>query len=565
MSSPHIVILGGGLGGLVAAHAARAALPSARFTLLERSHRLGGWLRSERVAGALFEHGCRGLRPSGSGASALRLIERLGLVDEALLSAPAAGARFLLQQGSLQPLPTRLLQAARSPITRGAPGWLLRDLLAPPGPAAASAWATTEAPRAALRADESVASFVERHFGSHVARVLLDAALGGIYAGDIDALSARSVLGALWRAEAEGAWAGGSRASVALGLLRAKLRGGGGGGGGAMAAVAAATPPSEFSKRAAAATSVSFREGMGALPAALEAALRARDAASGAPPVDLRLGIAAEALEVDEAGGTGAAARPQLRVRCTGGGSLLADGVLCALPAPALGQLLAASPNPMLRGAAAAAARVPMASVAAVGLAWRGGAARGLLPHAGFGFLVPRREREARGCSLTDPLLGMTWDSAVFPGQQQGGVDLQQQQRARGAEDDTECRVTVMLGGATAPHVEGWGAEELEAAALRAARTTLLPPGTQLPKPHAVLPALALRAIPQYTVGHAARLAEVEEGLRRAFPCTGVALVGNSWRGVGAADVVAGAVEAAEAMMMRVGKQVSGLRKAGSA
>ncbi len=42
----------------------------------------------------------------------------------------------------------------------------------------------------ALTADESVAAFAERHFGSHVARVMLRAAQGGICTGGVDALSA---------------------------------------------------------------------------------------------------------------------------------------------------------------------------------------------------------------------------------------------------------------------------------------------------------------------------------------------------------------------------------------
>ena len=40
----------------------------------------------------------------------------------------------------------------------------------------------------------------------------------------------------------------------------------------------------------------------------------------------------------------------------------------------------------------------------------------------------------------------------------------------------------------------------------------------------------------------------VEGGLRGALPGVPVELVGNSWRGVGAADTVAGAAAAAEAV-----------------
>lgn len=528
MPVPHVAVLGGGLAGLVAAYTLRRALPSARVTLLERSLRLGGWLHSERVSGFLFERGCRGLRPSGaSGPQALRLVDSLGLSGEALPASPAAATRFLLHRGSLAPLPRSALAAARSPLTRGAAQWLLRDLLAPAGPAAASAWAAPF-PAAALAADESVAAFAGRHFGPHVARVLLDAALGGIYAGDVDALSARSVLGALWRAEADGAWGGGARASVALGLLRARL-----GAGGAPAAGAGAppqTPPlSADLARAAASASVSFREGMGALPAALAAALRT---------ADVRLGAGVEAL----AGGARAAGGCEVGLE--GGGALRADALVCALPAPALARVLARGRHP---AAAAAAAAVPFASVAAVGLGWRGAHAAKLraATAGGFGFLVPRGERSGAGA---DPLLGMTWDSTVFPGQAaRVGGD--------GGDGGGECRLTVMLGGATAPEVEGWSEARLLAAALRAVGAHL---GGPPPPPDGALPALARRAIPQYTVGHSARVAAVEAGLRAALPGVPVALVGNSWRGVGAADTVAGAAEGAEAVAAQLQRSAQG-------
>ncbi len=462
----------------------------------------------------MFERGCRGLRPSGDGGPrALRLVDELGLSPEVLPASPAASTRFLLHGGSLAPLPAGALAAALSPLTRGAPAWLLRDLLAPPGPATASAWAAPF-PASAVTADESVAAFAERHFGPFVARVLLDAALGGIYAGDIDALSARSVLGSLWRAEAAGSWGRGARASVALGLLRGRLR---------PPPTSALPPPPPLSAalaRAAASTSVSFRGGMGALPDALVRALGG---------VDVRLGVGVEALECAPGVGGGGGA---VVVGLAGGVSVRADAVICALPAPAVAGLLARCRHPATAAAAAAAAAVPFASVAAVGLGWRGaaGAALRAATAGGFGFLVPRGERGGAGGS-GDPLLGMTWDSTVFPGQAGG---------------EGECRVTVMLGGATAPHVEGWGEGRLVEAAVRAVGAHLCRGGAPPPQPIAALPALARAAIPQYTVGHAARVAAVEGGVRAALPGVPVALVGNSWRGVGAADTIAGAIDAAE-------------------
>ncbi len=75
MAAPtHIAVLGGGLSGLSSAFHLSRRYPAAHITLLERSSRLGGWVRSERVnvrdgngnqARVLLERGPRTLRPNG--------------------------------------------------------------------------------------------------------------------------------------------------------------------------------------------------------------------------------------------------------------------------------------------------------------------------------------------------------------------------------------------------------------------------------------------------------------------------------------------------------------------
>lgn len=81
MARPHVAILGGGLTGLSAAFHISRALPQARITLLEKSPRLGGWVRSERVqvedkqgnsASVVLEAGPRTLRPNAQ--SVLELV-----------------------------------------------------------------------------------------------------------------------------------------------------------------------------------------------------------------------------------------------------------------------------------------------------------------------------------------------------------------------------------------------------------------------------------------------------------------------------------------------------------
>jgi oxygen-dependent protoporphyrinogen oxidase len=116
-----------------------------------------------------------------------------------------------------------------------------------------------------------------------------------------------------------------------------------------------------------------------------------------------------------------------------------------------------------------------------------------------------------------------------------------------------------MLGGARHCESSGeWGEEALLRAARSAARHRAVRLGTGAP-PAVASVALARRAIPQYTVGHSARVAAVEGGLARAFGGAGrVAVVGNSWRGVGAADTIAGALEAGARLGRALGGGQSG-------
>ena len=187
MRPARFVVLGGGIAGLSAAHKLASACPRAQVILVEASARLGGWLWSERRDEFLFERGCRGIRPSGtSGTQVVELIDELGLGRVTLSTAAQSAPRFIWQsrERGLEEVPGRLAAALRSPLTRDALAWVMRDIFTP-----------TRVTDAGAADDESVSSFANRHFGEHLTRVLLDAALGGIHAGDIDALSARAVGG----------------------------------------------------------------------------------------------------------------------------------------------------------------------------------------------------------------------------------------------------------------------------------------------------------------------------------------------------------------------------------
>lgn len=112
-----------------------------------------------------------------------------------------------------------------------------------------------------------------------------------------------------------------------------------------------------------------------------------------------------------------------------------------------------------------------------------------VLPKKGFGYLVPSQEKEN--------LLGMVWDSAVFP-----------QQSA-----SEETRVTAMMR-------EG-GVESALDAMKRHLGISALPIFT--------FAYLAKGAIPQFHVGYAKQLAHFEAEIKKAFPS--LVLLGNYLRG----------------------------------
>jgi oxygen-dependent protoporphyrinogen oxidase len=114
--------------------------------------------------------------------AARALLERAGVRDALVPAAPANRLRFLLHAGRLEPLPTGLAAAARTPLLslRGK----LR-LLAEPFVRRGDA------------AGESVAEFTGRRLGAEVAERLVGPFLTGVYAGDERQLGAEAVFPSL--------------------------------------------------------------------------------------------------------------------------------------------------------------------------------------------------------------------------------------------------------------------------------------------------------------------------------------------------------------------------------
>lgn len=179
-----ILVVGAGITGLSAAYQLTTTRPDVEVRLIEPRERPGGNIVTERRDGFIIDGGpdCF-LRTK---PEALRLCEELGLVPEIMTTSPTANGVYLVRKGRLEPMPagmalavpTRLGPLVKTPLI----GWAskLRVL----GDLFVEKRCSTD--------DETVASFLTRHFGREVTNHLAGPLLGGIFSGDIEELSIQS-------------------------------------------------------------------------------------------------------------------------------------------------------------------------------------------------------------------------------------------------------------------------------------------------------------------------------------------------------------------------------------
>ncbi|MDR2512907.1 MAG: protoporphyrinogen oxidase [Puniceicoccales bacterium] len=166
------IIIGAGPAGLGVASA--LSLNKVETLVLEAAPRAGGSVVSYRQDGFLVEGGPNSLMLENDGVEGF--LKDIGLVP--LEASPVAKKRFLVCGGRPVAAPSGLIGALTTPLLS------LRGKLRFLGePFARSAPAG---------GDESVGTFVRRRLGREVAQRLVDAMVGGIYAGDIERLSLRS-------------------------------------------------------------------------------------------------------------------------------------------------------------------------------------------------------------------------------------------------------------------------------------------------------------------------------------------------------------------------------------
>ena len=184
-----MVVVGGGIAGLAAAHRLRELSPEADIVVLERADGPGGKIRTAEFAGSPVETGAETflVRELGEQSAVLGLARRVGLGDELLHPAPLPAA--LAIGGELRPLPAGTLMGV------------------PADPAAVAAVASVTAadrdgggPLLAPGEDVAVGALVRARLGDDVVDRLVDPLLGGVYAGRADELSLAATVPGLHRA-----------------------------------------------------------------------------------------------------------------------------------------------------------------------------------------------------------------------------------------------------------------------------------------------------------------------------------------------------------------------------
>jgi oxygen-dependent protoporphyrinogen oxidase len=184
-----IAIVGGGISGLAAAfelEEQRKAGVELEYTLYESSPRLGGVLRTEKVDGCVIEAGPDSFVTEKPWAA--DLCRTLGIGDQLIGSNDTDRKTYILTRSRLVEMPdglmfmvpTKILPTGLSPLF----SWktklrMTRELFHPPR---------------AVERDESVADFVERHYGREMVDRLADPLLSGVYGGESATLSVRAVL-----------------------------------------------------------------------------------------------------------------------------------------------------------------------------------------------------------------------------------------------------------------------------------------------------------------------------------------------------------------------------------
>ncbi|MGV9501557.1 protoporphyrinogen oxidase [Streptomyces sp. NPDC003642] len=474
----------GGTGQVVVVGAGIAGLAAAH-RLLQWGARVTVLEASARIGGKLLPGEIAGARVDlGAESMLARRPEAVALAREVgladRLEPPATATASIWTRGALRPMPKGHVMGV--PGTAAA----LSGVLSEEGIARIERDAGL--PRTEVGDDVAVGEYVAARLGREVVDRLVEPLLGGVYAGDAYRISMRSAVPQLFEAAR-------THASLTEGVRAIQAR----------AAAAQQTGP----------VFMGIRGGVGSLPLAVAESVRARggEIVTGAPVTELR-----RVARQDPSGGAGpreagpgdGAGAPGTWRVVAGDRVLEADAVVLAVPAPAAARLVRAE-SP---GAAAGLDTVEYASMALVTLAYRR-AGTGLPD--GSGFLVP-------------PVDGRTIKASTFASHKWGWI----------AEENPDL---VVLRTSVGRYGETEILRRDDSELVEVSRHDLKAATGLDATPVATRVTRWDDGLPQYPVGHHARVARIREQIA-LLP--GLAVCGAPYDGVGIPACIASAYAAVD-------------------
>jgi oxygen-dependent protoporphyrinogen oxidase len=183
-----IVIIGGGISGLAAAHRVLEINKSAEVTILEASGRLGGTIHTEFRDGFLLERGPDSF--ISEKPQAIDLAKRLGLESQLIPTNEEFRRSFIVRDGRLRAVPEGFQLMAPSRMWP----FITSDIFSLPGKMRMAADLFLPRKSTNGTADESLASFVRRRLGEEALARMAQPMVGGIYTADPETLSLRATL-----------------------------------------------------------------------------------------------------------------------------------------------------------------------------------------------------------------------------------------------------------------------------------------------------------------------------------------------------------------------------------
>jgi protoporphyrinogen/coproporphyrinogen III oxidase len=501
-----IVIIGGGITGLAAAHGIlERHLESGKqvdLTLLEAGPRIGGIVQTDERDGFLLERGPDSFLSEKP--AILELARRLGLESRLIATNKKHRRSFIVRRGRLLPVPHgfQLLAPAQlwSFLGSGIFSWhgkarMAMDLLIPRRNANGDA-------------DESLAQFVRRRLGREALERMAQPMIGGIYTADPEKLSLRATMPRFLEMERE-------HGSLIRALRKESKslvvsEGSEGQGSSPTEREGAESRPSG----ARYSLFLSFDRGMQVLTDKLEERIlnfKSQIAEDGSwPQVSIRLNTTVKSLTLENQAASDDP--PKWNVRTNDHETLVADAVCLAVPAYVSAQLL----KNVDAQIAAELDGIPYASSATINLAYK----RDDIPHPldGFGFVVPFIEKRS--------LIACTFSHVKFAGR----------------APEAHVLLRAFAGGALQPEMLGLSEGEL-ISRVRADLRDLL--GIERAPMFAEVSKWE-RSMPQYHVGHVEKVKRIRD---RVAALPGIVLAGNAYSGPGIPDCIRSGEAAADQIL----------------